>query len=157
MLPEWLVAPVIRLRNRQDSHSSTVVQTLVERLVTTDDAWFDRVVAHANTLYRDRAGVLAQELSSQLPGAFEISPPEGGLFLWPRLADDTVDPVALYARAVEAGVLYQQGAFFAAGEGGEVARDAARHLRFAYGDRTPEELREAVRRLATAYRSLIAR
>ena len=30
-------------------------------------------------------------------------------------------------------------------------RDAARHLRFAYSDRTPQELREAVRRLALAF------
>jgi len=156
VLPRWLVEPVVRLRNRQDSHSSTVVQTLVERLVTTDGSWFDRVVARATALYRERAGVLVQELSRQLPGAFTVSAPEGGLFLWPRLVDDAVDPAQLYARAVQEGVVYQQGAFFAAAEGTAAAREASRHLRFAYGDRSPEELGEAVRRLAVAHRSLTA-
>lgn len=97
-LPDHLVDPVIRLRNRGDAHSSTVTQTIVERLVTGDDQWFDRVLAAANALYRQRAGVLIDALHDQLPGAFQTQAPEGGLFLWPRLADDEVDAAALYQR-----------------------------------------------------------
>ncbi len=147
VLPDHLVDPVIRLRNRGDSHSSTVTQTLVERLVTADDGWFDRVLAAANALYRERAGVLVDALHQQLPGAFETQAPEGGLFLWPRLTDESIDPAALYERASEKGVVYQQGGFFASSP----QRQSERFLRFAYGDRTPEELQEAVRRLAQAF------
>ncbi|MFI5914505.1 PLP-dependent aminotransferase family protein [Dactylosporangium sp. NPDC051541] len=146
VLPEHLVDPVVRLRNRGDSHSPTVTQTIVEHLVTAD-GWFDGVVKAANDLYRERAQVLVDALHDELPGAFETRLPEGGLFLWPRLADDTIDPAALYERAAAAGVVYQQGAFFAASPQPE----SARHLRFAFGDRTPQELREAVHRLAQAF------
>lgn len=147
VLPDQLVDPVIRLRNRGDSHSSTVTQTIVERLLTGDDGWFDRVVAAANALYRERAGVLTEALHEQIPGAFDTTAPDGGLFLWARLTDDRIDPAALYQRASANGVVYQQGGFFASSQ----QRQSERYLRFAYGDRKPEELREAVRRLAQAF------
>lgn len=148
VLPELLVAPIIRLRNRIDGHSSTVTQTLIEHLVLTDAGWFDSVVTPARKLYGERASALVDALNSALPGAFRTVRPEGGLFLWPRLTDDTVDAAALADRAAEHGVLYQQGAFFPSGSD---TWESSRHLRLAYGDRTPEELREAVRRLAAAF------
>ncbi|GAA2635103.1 aminotransferase-like domain-containing protein [Paractinoplanes durhamensis] len=145
VLPEHLVDPVIRLRNRLDVHTSSVTQAIVERLA----GEFDGVVHRARALYRERAAVLVGALHEHLPGAFEIHTPEGGLFLWARLADESADPAALFRRAVAAGVVYQPGEYFAAGP---EQQSAARHLRFAYGDRTPDELREAVRRLAVAFR-----
>lgn len=147
VLPEPLVDPIVRLRNRLDGHTSTVTQALVEHLVLTDPAWFDEVLAPARRLYGQRAHALADALAAEAPGAFRITRPEGGLFLWPRLTDDRVDATALAARAAERGVLYQQGAFFAAGPD---TWASSRHLRLAYGDRTPDELREAARRLASA-------
>lgn len=147
VLPEPLVAPVVRLRNRLDGHTSTVTQALVEHLLLTDPAWFDTVLAPARQLYQERSLALANALAAEAPGAFRITRPEGGLFLWPRLADDRVDAAALAARATDAGVLYQQGAFFASGPD---TWESSRHLRLAYGDRTPDELREAARRLAAA-------
>jgi 2-aminoadipate transaminase len=148
VLPEHLVEPVTRLRTRLDVHTSSVTQAIVERLLTDDDTWFDRVVRDATSLYRERAGVLVDALHEHLPGALEIRAPEGGLFLWPRLVDDSIDPAALFQRAVANGVVYQPGEYFAAGPG---HRSAARHLRLSYSDRTPDELREAVRRLASAW------
>lgn len=148
VLPDHLVDPVIRLRNRLDVHTSSVTQTIIERLLTDDSGWFDGIVRGATALYRERAGVLIDALREQLPDALDVVPPEGGLFLWPRLTDDAVDPAALFRRAAARGVLYQQGEFFAADPG---ERSSARHLRLSYSDRTPEELREAVRRLALAF------
>lgn len=148
VVPEHLVQPVIRLRNRLDAHPSTVTQTLVEQLLATDPLWFAGVVGRARDLYRERAGALVDAFDEILPGAFTTTRPEGGLFLWPRIVDDRVDPVTLARRAAAAGVVYQQGEFFAAGTD---RRESSRHLRLAFGDRTPEELREAVRRLAAAF------
>jgi 2-aminoadipate transaminase len=148
VLPDHLVDPVIRLRNRLDVHTSSVTQAIIERLLTDDAQWFDRIVRSATALYRERAGVLIDALQEQLTGALQIVPPEGGLFLWPRLTDDAVDATALFQRAAAHGVIYQPGEFFAADPR---RRSSARHLRFAYSDRTPEELREAVRRLALAF------
>ncbi|MEU6341985.1 PLP-dependent aminotransferase family protein [Streptomyces sp. NPDC046977] len=148
VLPDHLVDPVIRLRNRLDVHTSSVTQAIIERMLTDDADWFDRVVRSAVALYQERAGVLVDALQEQLPGALDVVAPEGGLFLWPRLTDDAVDPAALFQRAAAHGVVYQPGEFFAADP---QRRSSARHLRFAYSDRTPEELREAVRRLALAF------
>ncbi|MER5429526.1 PLP-dependent aminotransferase family protein [Streptomyces sp. NPDC002588] len=148
VLPDHLVDPVIRLRNRLDVHTSSVTQAIVERLLTDDAQWFDRIVRSATALYQERAGVLIDALQEQLPGALDIVAPEGGLFLWPRLTDDAVDPAALLQRAAAHGVIYQPGEFFAADPR---RRSSARHLRLSYSDRTPEELREAVRRLALAF------
>ncbi|GIE28393.1 aminotransferase [Actinoplanes italicus] len=150
VLPERLVEPVIRLRNRLDVHTGAVTQAIVERLVTAGDHWFDQLVAAAAALYRERAGVLAGALHERLPGVFDIRAPEGGLFLWVRLTDARLDPADLFRRAAASGVLYQPGEFFAADPR---RRSSDRHLRFAYSDRTPGELREAVRRLAVAFTS----
>ncbi|SNY64486.1 PLP-dependent aminotransferase family protein [Paractinoplanes atraurantiacus] len=147
VLPEHLVEPVIRLRNRLDVHTSSVTQAIVERFVTA--GLYDQVVRDATALYRERAGALVGALHEHLPGFFDIQAPEGGLFLWPRLAGDGLDPAELFREAAANGVVYQQGEYFAAGTD---QRSAARHLRFSYSDRTPAELREAVRRLAVAWR-----
>ena len=148
VLPEHLVEPVVRLRGRLEVHTSSVSQAIIERLLTADDRWYDDLVRDAAALYRQRAGVLVDALREHLPDALEIRDPEGGLFLWPRLADDGVDTAALFRRAAECGVVYQPGGFFAADPG---RPSSTRHLRFAYSDRTPDELREAVRRLARAF------
>jgi len=147
VLPDPLVDAVVRLRNRQDSHSSTLVQTLVQHLLVSRPGWFDRTLERANALYRHRAGVLVDELERRLPGRFAITAPDGGFFLWPRLVDDAVDARDLHRRATAEGLDYQQGEFFATGPG----TDSHRRLRLAYGDRTDEELRTAVERLARAY------
>ncbi|MFJ3666980.1 PLP-dependent aminotransferase family protein [Streptomyces sp. NPDC090106] len=148
VLPEHLVDPVTRLRNRLDVHTSSVTQALIERLITDDADCFDRIVRGATALYRERAGALVDALREQLPGAFDVMAPEGGLFLWPRLTDDAVDPAALLRRAAAHGVIYQPGEYFEAEPG---RGSSARHLRFAYSDRTPAQLREAVGRLARAF------
>jgi 2-aminoadipate transaminase len=148
VLPEHLVDPVVGLRNRLDVHTCSVTQGIVERLVTGDDQWFDAMISRAVALYRERAGALVDALHEQLPGAFETKVPEGGLFLWPRLTDDGLDPAALFKRAVAHGVVYQPGEFFAASPN---RPGSSRHVRFAYSDRTPDELREAVRRLTLAF------
>lgn len=146
VLPEPHVDAVVRLRNRQDSHSSTFVQTLVEHLLTSRDGWFDERLTTARRLYGHRARLLADLLRAELGGALEVTDAEGGFFLWPRVLDDTVDTAELHRRAVALGLEYQPGEFFASGPG----TDAARHLRLAYGDRTDDELRTAVARLGEA-------
>lgn len=146
VLPEDLVSDVVALRSRQDSHSSTLVQAAVAELLTTDPPFFDRLLDRARGLYRSRAETLAAALEEAAPGAFEVEVPEGGLFLWPRLADAAVDPDRLAADASAEGVEYQRGSFFASGEGA----DAARHLRLAYGDTATADLEEAARRLGRA-------
>ena len=146
VVPERLVDPFIKLRSRQDSHSSTFVQSVVGDLLTAQPEFFDDNLATANALYGRRAELLAESLERHAPGAFEISQPEGGFFLWPRIVDDTVDAEQLARDASEEGVEYQRGSFFTSGDGS----DADRHLRLAYGNISDDLLDEAAARLGRA-------
>ncbi|MDF2052297.1 PLP-dependent aminotransferase family protein [Arthrobacter sp. Cr_A7] len=150
----WLVAPehlaqdLVALRSRQDSHSSTLVQAVVGDMLLTEPELFDATLGRARELYRTRAAALANALEREAPGAFDITVPGGGLFLWPRLRDESIDADRLAAAASAEGIEYQRGSFFASGPG----TDAARHLRLAFGDVAVPRLEEAAERLGRALR-----
>lgn len=146
VLPESLVPDIVALRSRQDSHSSTFVQAVVADLLTSDPGLFDATLERARPIYRSRAQALSEALEAEAPGAFEVAVPEGGLFLWPRLADDRIDAERLADDAAAEGVLYQRGSYFVSGPGS----DADRHLRLAFGDTAEVRLVEAARRLGRA-------
>ncbi len=150
----WLVLPaartpdVVALRSRQDSHSSTFVQAVVAEALTADPGLFDATLQGARALYGSRARVLADALEREAPGEFEVTVPEGGLFLWPRLRDASIDADRLAADASAEGVEYQRGSFFASSP--ESASEAGRHLRLAFGDTADAQLTEAAARLGRA-------
>ncbi|MCP2046702.1 UNVERIFIED_ORG: 2-aminoadipate transaminase [Paenarthrobacter nicotinovorans] len=144
--PERLSRDLVALRSRQDSHSSTLVQAIIGELVTADPGIFDATLNRARALYRNRAETLVAALHREAPGAFETVLPDGGLFLWPKLADPSVDPDRLAADASAQGVEYQRGSFFPSGPG----TAADRHLRLAYGDVAAPKLEEAAARLGRA-------
>lgn len=147
VVPERFKPAFVKLRSRQDSHSSTFVQAVIGELLTHDAALFDRVLAGANAIYGRREAVLAGALRRELGGELAITDPEGGLFLWPRLTDDSIDAERLAADASAEGLEYQRGGFFHSGPG----TDADRHLRLAYGNVADEALDEAAVRLARAF------
>ncbi len=146
VLPDWLVPDVVALRSRQDSHSSTLVQGVVAELLTHDPDIFDATLDRARALYASRARALAEALEREAPGGFDVQVPGGGLFLWPRLRDASIDADRLAADASTEGVEYQRGSFFPSGPG----TDAARHLRLAFGDTAEERLAEAAVRIGRA-------
>ncbi|MDQ0691104.1 PLP-dependent aminotransferase family protein [Arthrobacter sp. W4I7] len=146
VVPEPLAGDIAALRSRQDSHSSTLVQAVVGEMLTSEPGLFDATLGRARELYRTRAETLVAALEREAPGAFETTLPGGGLFLWPKLRNDSIDPDQLAADASAEGVEYQRGSFFPSGPG----TDSARHLRLAYGDVDAARLEEAVKRLARA-------
>jgi 2-aminoadipate transaminase len=152
VVPARLAADVVALRSRQDSHSSTLVQAIVGELVTHDPGLFDATLGRSRAVYRARAETLVAALEREAPGAFDAIVPAGGLFLWPRLTDNSVDADRLAADASAEGVEYQRGSFFPSGPG----TDADRHLRLAYGHVPEPQLNEAAARLGRALRAQTA-
>jgi len=152
----WVVAPprlaqaFVRLRNRQDSHTSTLEQRIVIDLLTHDATWFDRTLVGARALYRERADAVVDALDERFGDLVETRRPDGGFFLWPRLTDPTIDPTRLYEAAAERGATYQRGEFFASSG----RREFADHLRLAYGSHPVDTLRAFVDRLGDAYDSV---
>ena len=61
--------------------------------------------------YRRRRDLMVSLLEKYMPEGVSWTYPEGGLFLWLTLPED-IDTVALYDRALTAGVAYVAGSFF---------------------------------------------
>ena len=146
MLPERFTANAVKLRSRNDSHSSQLTQHAIARFVTSRETAFDEVLQRARPVYAERAAALAAALEREAPGEFEVRPPRGGFFVWARLRDDAIDEAQLAADATREGIEYQRGAFFTSGEG----TDSDRHLRLGFSRASVAELDEAARRLAAA-------
>ena len=71
----------------------------------------DRNLAHTVELYRGKRDLMLSLLEKYMPEGVTWTHPEGGLFLFLTLPEG-VDTVALYERALAAGVAYVAGSFF---------------------------------------------
>jgi 2-aminoadipate transaminase len=105
----------------------------------------ERSIETVRTALAERAGTLASALEAELSDA-EFVAPQGGYFMWVTLPEGS-DVAALARAAKEHGVVFVKGTDFML-DGGENA------LRLAYSGVSVEEVREGVRRLAEAWRSL---
>ena len=105
----------------------------------------ERSIETVKAALAERADVLCQALSRELPDAAFVAP-QGGYFLWVTLPHGT-DVDALFGAAADRGVAFVKGSDFLL-EGGENT------LRLAYSGVTLPEIEEGVRRLAEAYRAL---
>ena len=71
----------------------------------------DRNLQHTIALYRHRRDLMVSLLEKYMPAGATWTYPEGGLFLWLTLPPE-IDTVALYDKALAAGVAYVAGSFF---------------------------------------------
>ena len=71
----------------------------------------DANLAKSRELYRAKRDQMLSLLEEYMPAGVSWTRPEGGLFLWLTLPE-SIDTVALYDRALEAGVAYVAGSFF---------------------------------------------
>jgi 2-aminoadipate transaminase len=144
----WLRAPAGLLRacviakQAADLHTSTVDQAAAARyLADCDlDAHLDRVRA----AYRARRDALLAGLPAALPDGSTWNRPEGGMFVWVRLAEGHDATEALH-RAIAHDVAYVPGAPFFASDPDATA------LRMSFTTHTPQEIAEGLARLAKAF------
>jgi 2-aminoadipate transaminase len=71
----------------------------------------DRNLQKTIPLYRHRRDLMLSLLEKYMPEGVRWTHPEGGLFLWLTLPE-AIDTVALYDKALAAGVAYVAGSFF---------------------------------------------
>ena len=142
----WAVgAPEVVARmaaQKSEGGSSPFTQRIVVELMRSN-----KMMLHIEQLaerMREHRDVMVAALAEALP-ALEVRPPDGGYFLWATLPDG-VSAEALAEAAVAHGVEVSPGRL------SFPEADPGNHLRFAYSFVGPEEIREGVRRLATAYR-----
>jgi 2-aminoadipate transaminase len=141
--PPELIADIRTLATNTYISPSMVSEAIVAEFC--DSGAIERSVATVKSALRERRDVLCAALRRELPDARFVVP-EGGYFLWVDLPEGTdVDRLAALAR--ERGVVFVKGSDFVL-EGGESS------FRIAYSGVPPDQIEEAVARLAEAYREL---
>lgn len=136
-----VLALVERLKQGADLCGSGLTHAIAAEVLG-DAEWLDDHIATLRELYGERAKALHAALTDAFGDRLSLTTPEGGMFLWGEF-DGAVDTSAQLTKAVDAGVAYVPGAAFA------VQRNLTRALRVCFTTGSPDELRDAVRRLST--------
>ena len=140
--PPWLRESLAKVKQGADLHTSSWGQVLLAELVR-QPGWLSGHVADLVEIYGTRASALADALARHLGERWSFTRPDGGMFLWGRLAGG-VDARSLLAAALERDVAFVPGDAFYTAE-----PDAAT-LRLSYATASPAELDDGARRLAAA-------
>ena len=137
--PPALISAVQKTATNTYISPSMVAQSIVNEFCRSGG--MDTSIETVKTALRERRDATARAIDRHLPDATYVTP-EGGYFLWVDLPDGT-DVAAIETAAAERGVVFVKGTDFLL-EGGESA------LRIAYSGVNPEQIEEAVSRLAEA-------
>jgi 2-aminoadipate transaminase len=146
----WLVVPE-RLReaarsakHRTDLQGNTLAQSIIERFLATND--YEARLSELRRFYASKADALASALRRHLPEC-SFENPGGGFSLW-ATTDLGWDDVELLRIAVKEGTSFDPGRDF---RRGGASRPLA--LRLAFSSIAPNDIDEAVQRLARAFRA----
>jgi DNA-binding transcriptional MocR family regulator len=135
-----IIDQIAIIKQRLDPHTQNLVQFAMARLIR--EGSFD---AHLRTLRAEharRCGHMVAAVQRYVPaGALRFTRPQGGLYLWCRLAAG-IGARALLDRTLAAGVAFIAGHAFYPDPAGES------ELRLCFSSVTPDAADEAVRRLA---------
>ncbi|MBI5088617.1 MAG: PLP-dependent aminotransferase family protein [Actinobacteria bacterium] len=150
VLPDWLVDAVVIAKQAVDLHTPTLSQHLALALLADETAHAERI-AQITRRYARQAEALQHALARHLGDELDITPADGGMFVWGRFADPTVDTTAMLPDAIAQGVAYVPGAAFHADT---ADADVPRHeVRLSFATLPAAEFDEAARRLAAALRA----
>jgi 2-aminoadipate transaminase len=152
LLPRELVGPLGRLKGNHDFGSNNFTQHLLNRMLASGA--YDRHVRRLCGVYRAKRDTLLGALAEEFRAWPEVrwTRPGGGLYVWLTFPPDvdTGPDGRLMQAALAEGVLYVPGQFcYVNGDNGPIPTNEAR---LSFGVAPPEQLREAVRRLALAAR-----
>ena len=141
--PADLIAGIRKLGTNTYISPNMVAQSIVAEFC--DSGAIDRSIETVKAALRDRRDATADALERHIPDATFVKP-QGGYFLWVDLPEGS-DVAALAAGAEERGVVFVKGSDFLI-EGGDSS------LRIAYSAVPPDQIEEAIARVAEAYREL---
>jgi 2-aminoadipate transaminase len=157
--PRAIAAELTIVKQAADLHTSSLTQRIVHEVITRD-GFLDRHLDSIRSTYRTRAATLSAALRRHLGDRLAFDAPEGGMFLWARWLDPSIDSEALLVLAIDAGVAYVPGAAFAAvpgrPSGASMARGASTTaapmrstFRLSFATPPVADLDEGARRLAS--------
>jgi 2-aminoadipate transaminase len=141
--PAELIAGIRKIGTNTYISPNMVAQSIVAEFC--DSGAIERSIETVKGALRERRDATADALERHIPDATFVKP-QGGYFLWVDLPEGS-DVAALAARAEERGVVFVKGTDFLI-EGGESS------LRIAFSAVPPDQIEEAIARVADAYREL---
>ncbi|MFM2600244.1 PLP-dependent aminotransferase family protein [Vibrio fortis] len=131
--------PLIKVKQGADLHSSVPMQALLLGLLKHQD--FGLHMENIRNLYKSRYEVLFSELELKLPQGCVLKPVDGGMFIWVEIPE--CDTFELAKSLLGNGVaVVPSPVFYPDANGAKAA------LRLNFTNANPDELREAVSRLA---------
>jgi DNA-binding transcriptional MocR family regulator len=138
---------IAREKHNDDMTGPTLPQLIAAGVLSDPEAFAEQIHA-ATEFHRERRDVLLRAVDELLHGVGgAVHRPLGGGHVWVRL-DQPLDERRLYAEAVAAGVNFMPGSAAMA------ERPDGTYMRLSFSYLDPPELREGVRRLGTAIRSV---
>jgi DNA-binding transcriptional MocR family regulator len=130
------------MKQQVDPHTQNLIQLVVSRLI--EDGNFDRHLTVLRCEHRRRRDALVKALQKHTPtGALRFSVPEGGLFLWCRLAGN------VSARDVQERAL-RESVFIVTGEPFYVDGGGTSEVRLCFSTKPPEVAANAARTIASS-------
>ena len=150
----WLILPpALRdlaeiAKQGMDLHTSTFTQAVAARYLAS--ARLSQRLPAIRASYKERNEALAAALKRHLDGALSYVQPEGGMFLWAKWNDSSINSTALLDYAIAEKVIFVPGEHF-------YATAPEKHtIRLSFATPSPEQLDEATRRLAAALEKMLA-
>ncbi len=148
-LPPTLLGPATRVKGNHDFGTSSLLQHLLARALASSE--YSDHLATLRRRYARKARGLARALRRRLPPSIEWREPQGGMYVWARLRGiRTGLKSPLFRRALEAGVLYVPGSLCYGADPNRPIPDD--ELRLSFGNASPAEIEEGIRRLGEALR-----
>lgn len=152
LLPRDLVGPLLRFKGNHDFGSSNFNQHILDRLLA--NGVYDRHVAELRDAYRRKRDIFVAALREEFPSStgMRFENPQGGMYVWLTCPEGLTTGLrsAFMKACIKEGVLYVPGECCYVGNGATPSTEA----RLCFGVATPEELREAARRLGRAARAV---
>lgn len=135
-----IVDQIALIKQRMDPHTQNLAQFAVARLIR--DGSFDDHLRTVRTEHARRCTQMIAAIQRHIPaGVLRFAKPQGGLYLWCRLAPG-VDSTALLDRALSAGVAFVAGPPFYPDPAGQS------ELRLCFSSVLPTAIDDAIKRLA---------
>lgn len=146
VVPRNLVSVFVAARAATDRQSPLVVQAVITDFIT--EGHFARHIQRMRTLYAKRQAILVRAAASELAGLIEVRPSEAGMHLLGWLPEG-IDDLAASRQAASFGLEARPLSLYS------ICRPQRGGLALGYTCVSELEIREGVRRLAAALRSLV--
>jgi len=148
--PPEVIAKLVQLKQGVDLHTPTFTQIIAHEVARGN--FLDEHIKKLRIAYRERRDVMLEALAQFFPSEVSWTRPQGGLFLWVTLPEG-LDANELFQEALKQNVAFVPGDSFFAPTG--QAQEGRRHFRLNFSNARPEQIREGIRRLGVAVKTLM--